>query len=129
MNHSFATAWDEGLTLASRRAWWRIAAGIEEQMLRPKVPTRTQNCQARGKEPVLKASGPGQVWSWDFTDLFSLYKNKVFKAYSIIEIFSRRIVGCRVEELKADHLAAHMFEQAFKDFGAPNVAHADSGRH
>lgn len=49
--------------LASRRAWWRIAAGIEEQMLRPKVPTRAQNRQARGKKPVLKATGPGQVWS------------------------------------------------------------------
>lgn len=127
VDHSFATAWDEGLMLASRRSWWRIAAGIEEQVLRPKVPTRTQNRQARGKKPVLKATGPGQVWSWDITDLYSPYKNKVFKAYSIIDIFSRQIVGYRVEEREADHLAAHMFEQAFKDFGAPNVVHADSG--
>ena len=127
MDHSFATAWDEGLMLGSRRAWWRIAAQLEEQMLRPQVPTRKQNRRTRGEKPVLKATGPGQIWSWDITDLYSPYKNCVFKAYSIIDIFSRQIVGYRVEEREADHMAVEMFEQAFKDYDVPQVVHADSG--
>ncbi|WP_190264981.1 DDE-type integrase/transposase/recombinase [Glutamicibacter nicotianae] len=127
MDHAFATAWDDGLVLASRRAWWRITAEIEEQMLRPEVPTRKQNRQLRGQKPVLKATGPGQVWSWDITDLYSPYKNKVFKAYSIINIFSRQIVGYRVEEREADHLAVDMFQDAFTGYGVPQVVHADSG--
>jgi len=36
VDHSFATAWDGGVMLAARRTWWRIAAQLEDQMLRPK---------------------------------------------------------------------------------------------
>ncbi|UYQ77352.1 hypothetical protein OF385_15255 [Glutamicibacter sp. JL.03c] len=57
----------------------------------------------------------------------SPYKNKAFKAVSIIDIFSRQIVLYRVEEREAGHPAAQMFEQAFKDFGAPIFVHADPG--
>jgi transposase InsO family protein len=126
VDHAFATAWDAGLMLASRRTWWRIAAQIEEQMLRPKVPSGSQKRQPRNK-PVLEATGPGQVWSWDITDIYSQWVGKSFKAYKIIDIFSRQIVGFRVEEREADHLAVDMFATAIAAHGAPTVVHADSG--
>ena len=126
VDHSFATAWDAGVMLASRRTWWRIAARIEEQMLRPTIPTRKDRRQPRNK-PVLKATGPGQVWSWDITDLYSPWRGKVFKAYKITDIFSRKIVGWRVEDREADHLAVEMFAAAIAVHGAPQVVHADSG--
>lgn len=126
MDHSFATAWDAGVMLASRRTWWRIAAEIEDQLLRPKIPTRKDRRQPRNK-PVLRATGPGQVWSWDITDVFSPWRGKVFKAYKITDIFSRKIVGWRVEEREADHLAVDMFQTAIAEHGAPRVVHADSG--
>jgi len=126
VDHAFATAWDTGVMLASRRTWWRIAAQIEDQMLRPKVPSRSQKRQPRNK-PVLKATGPGQVWSWDITDIYSQWVGKSFKAYKIIDIFSRQIVGFRVEEREADHLAAEMFATAIAAHGSPTVVHADSG--
>ncbi|QAY62867.1 transposase [Xylanimonas allomyrinae] len=50
-----------------------------------------------------------------------------FKAYSIIDIFSRKLVGHRVEDREADHLAVEMFTAAFAAHGAPQVVHADSG--
>ncbi|MGQ9351321.1 hypothetical protein [Mycolicibacterium gilvum] len=28
VDHAFAASWDEGVMLASRRSWWRIAAAI-----------------------------------------------------------------------------------------------------
>lgn len=77
--------------------------------------------------PVLKASGPGQVWSWDITDLYSPWRGKVFKAYKITDIFSRQIVGWRVEDREADHLAVEMLQGAIAAHGAPQVVHADSG--
>lgn len=126
VDHSFATAWDDGVMLASRRSWWRIAARIEDQMLRPKVPTRKERRQPRNK-PVLKATGPGQVWSWDITDLYSPWRGKVFKGYKITDIYSRKIVGWRVEDREADHLAVEMFAAAIAEHGAPQVVHADSG--
>ena len=126
VDHSFATAWDNGVMLASRRTWWRIAAQIEDQMLRPKVPSRKDRRQRREK-PVVKATGPEQVWSWDITDLYSPWRGKVFKAYKITDIFSRKIVGWRVEDREAVHLAVDMFTAAIAEYGAPKIVHADSG--
>lgn len=127
VDHSFATAWDAGVMLASRRTWWRIAAQIEDQMLRPAVPTRNGNKRAPREKPVVKATGPGQVWSWDITDLYSPWRGKTFKAYSVLDIYSRQMVAWRVEEREADHLAVEMFETAIARHGAPRVVHADSG--
>ena len=106
--------------LGSRRTWWRIAAEIEDQMLRPQAPTRKGRTGTR-PAPVLKATEPGQVWSWDITDLYSPYKGKVFKAYKITDIYSRQIVGYRVEDREADHLAVDMFETAIAAHGRPCV--------
>ena len=126
VDHAFATAWDQGIMLGARRSWWRIAAEIEEQMLRPAVPVSKQRRAPRNK-PVLKATGPGQVWSWDITDLYSPWRGVVFKAYKITDIFSRQIVGWRVDDGEADHLAVEMFAAAIAVHGAPRVVHADNG--
>lgn len=126
VDHSFATAWDTGVMLASRRTWWRIAADIEDQMLRPKVPQRSQKRQPRNK-PVVEATGPGQVWSWDITDLYSPWRSVVHKAYKITDIFSRKIVGWAVHDREADHLAVDLFAAAIAEHGAPRIVHADNG--
>ena len=107
VDHAFASAWDAGLMLGSRRSWWRIAAEIKDQMLRPRVPTRKERRAPRPK-PVVEATGPGQAWSWDITDLYSPWRGRVFKAYKITDIFSRQVVGWRVEDREADYLAVEM---------------------
>lgn len=126
VDHTFASTWDRGVMLAARRSWWRIAADIEDQSARPVVPTGRGSRSPREK-PVLMATGPGQVWSWDITDLRSPWRGKAFKAYSIIDIYSRLIIDWRVEERESDHLAVEMFENAFRQHGAPQFVHADSG--
>jgi transposase InsO family protein len=126
VDHTFASAWDQGVMLAGRRSWWRIAADIEDQSARPLVPTRRGSRTPREK-PVLIATGPGQVWSWDITDLRSPWRGKAFKAYSIIDIWSRKITGWRVEDRESDHLAVEMFQTAFRQHGTPQFVHADSG--
>jgi putative transposase len=126
VDHAFASAWDAGLMLASRRSWWRIAAGIADQSLRPVAPTRRGSKTPR-EIPVHVATGPGQVWSWDITDLRSPWRGTAFKAYSIIDIYSRKIVGWRVEEREVDDLAVEMFQHAFARHGTPRAVHADSG--
>lgn len=126
VDHAFASAWDGGVMLASRRSWWRIAADIEDQSIRPDVPTRRRSRTPR-EMPVLEATGPGQVWSWDITDLRSPWRGVAFKGYSIIDIYSRKIVGWRVEEREVDDLAVDMFKRAFAEHGQPRAVHADSG--
>lgn len=127
VDHSFATAWDEGVMLASRRSWWRIAAQMPDQSARPLAPTRRGSDRPPRQAPVLEATGPGQVWSWDITDLRTPWRGLAFKAYSIIDIYSRKIVGWRVEDREADHLAVDMFDQAIVGEGRPAGVHADSG--
>lgn len=126
VDHSFASAWDQGVMLASRRTWWRVAQTMQEQMLRPQVPTK-KGARTPREKPVLEATGPGQVWSWDITDLYTPWWGRTFKAYKITDIFSRQIVGYRVEEREADHLAVEMFQVAIRQHGPPEVVHADSG--
>lgn len=126
VDHSFATAWDDGVMLASRRSWWRFAKDIENQMLRPNIATKKSKKEPR-KAPVVVATKPNQAWSWDITDLYSPWRRVTFKAYKITDIFSREIKGYRVEKREADHLAVEMFEEAIAKHGAPQVVHADSG--
>lgn len=126
VDQSFASTWDQGLMLASRRSWWRIAATIADQSVRPVAPTRAASRTPRAA-PVLKATGPQQIWSWDITDLRTPWRGVAFKAYSVIDIYSRKIVGWRVEERECDDLAVDMFEAAFTGHGLPAVVHADSG--
>jgi putative transposase len=126
VDHAFASAWDQGVMLASRRSWWRIAAAIADQSTRPVAPTRSTSRTPR-VAPVLKATGPQQIWSWDITDLRTPWRGIAFKAYSIIDIYSRKIVGWRVEDRECDALAVEMFEHAFTHHGLPTVVHADSG--
>ena len=126
VDHSFAAAWDAGVMLASRRSWWRIAQALEQQVLRPTIPTKKGQRTPREK-PVVTATRPGQAWSWDITDLLTPWRGVVFKAYKITDIYSREIVGWRVEEREADHLAVAMFDTAIAGRGVPEVVHADSG--
>ena len=123
---AFATAWDESIMLASRRTWWRIAQKIEDQMLRPK-PHRKKGKRVKRGAPVVIATGPGQVWSWDITDLYSPWTGKNYKAYKIIDIYARDIKGYRVEDREFDEFATEMFREAIKQYGAPKIVHADNG--
>lgn len=123
---AFASAWDEGVMLGSRRTWWRVAAEIQEQMLRPKTPKK-KGQRVKRDAPQVTASGPGQVWSWDITDLYSPWLGVNYKAYKIIDIYSREIKGYRVEGREADHLAVEMFQHAIERHGAPRIVHADNG--
>ena len=127
VDHAFADAWDAGVMLGSRRSWWRVAVNIEDQTVRPVAPTRRGSNRPPREAPVLEATGPGQVWSWDITDLRSPWRGVAFKAYSIIDIYSRKLVGWRVEDREVDDLAVEMFQDAIAREGRPDVVHADSG--
>jgi len=127
VDHSFAACWDQGVMLASRRSWWRIAAHMQDQSPRPLALTRRGSTRAPREAPVLEATGPGQVWSWDITDLRTPWRGVGFKAYSIIDIYSRKLVGWRIEDREVDDLAVDMFAHAIAREGAPNFVHADSG--
>lgn len=90
-------------------------------------PQRPHGSGSPRKKPVLQATAPNQVWCWDITDLRGPGR-QVLKLYTVIDMFSRKVVGHRVEQQENASLAADMIEQAVLGlWAAPEVLHADNG--
>ncbi|MHC6595239.1 IS3 family transposase [Arthrobacter sp. C152] len=90
-------------------------------------PQRPYGSGSPRNKPVLHATSPNQVWCWDITDLRGPGR-QAYKLYTVIDMFSRKIVGHRVEQQENASLAAEMIEQAVLGlWAAPDVLHADNG--
>ena len=87
----WATLLDEGVYLASISTMYRL--------LRERNQVRERRAQARRPalvKPELVATAPNQVWSWDITKLAGPYKWTWFQLYTIIDVYSRYVVGWQV---------------------------------
>lgn len=58
------------------------------------------------------ADGPNQVWTWDITWLNTYTRGIYYKLYTIIDIFSRKIVGWEVWAEENGELASELVERA-----------------
>ena len=118
----FYRVMDQGVFIASEASWHRIA--------RAKNPTGDRRRQATHPSraiPVLCATRPNQVWSWDITVLPSIDRGRTFKLYAILDVFSRKVVGWRVEDAEVALKAVDMLETAITHEATPEVLHADRG--
>lgn len=106
--------------LASSRTWHRIAADLDTRPYRPRL-------RAARAKPVVTATGPGQVWSWDITDLKSHFSRVTFKQYVITDIYSRFRIASIVEPSESTDAAIKLFAAAFAEHGTPRVVHSDNG--
>jgi putative transposase len=121
----FATLLDERVYHCSIRTMYRILAGEDEVRERRNVRRHPQY-----RKPQLLATGPNQVWSWDITKLRGPVKWVLFSLYVILDIFSRYVVGWRIEEGESDELARELIEQSCrKQAIEPKqlIIHADRG--
>lgn len=80
--------------------------------------------------PELIAEAPNEVWSWDVSKLKGPVKLSYFYLYTIIDIYSRLVVGWTVAERETSEIAKKMF---LTSFGRQNidpgllVVHSDRG--
>ena len=79
------------------------------------------------------ADGPNQVWTWDITWLNTYTRGIYYKLYTIIDIFSRKIVGWEVWAEENGELASELVERAMlsekvkiKNNKNPLVLHSDN---
>ena len=78
-------------------------------------------------KPVLAATAPNQLWSWDITMLHGPGKH-TYKLYAIMDVFSRKVVGHRVEHTETAALAAALIRDTVTgNQQHPAVLHADNG--
>lgn len=89
----YAALLDEGTYLCHWRSMYRILQEFAEVRER-----RDQRQHPPYRKSELLAEAPNQVWSWDITRLRGPAKWTHFALYTVLDIFSRFIVGWMIAE-------------------------------
>jgi putative transposase len=122
----YASLLDEGRYVCSVRSMYRILA--EQDQVRER---RDQLRHPSYTRPELLATGPNQVWSWDITKLLGPVKWSYFYLYTVLDIYSRYVVGWMIALQEAGHLAEQLIEETCQRQAiAPGqlTLHADRGK-
>jgi putative transposase len=79
--------------------------------------------------PNLLATAPNQLWTWDITYLRGPIRGTFLYLYLVVDVFSRRVMGWRVEEEESMALAAALLEGSWLAAGRPEglTLHSDNG--
>jgi putative transposase len=120
-----ATLLEEGVFLCSERTMYRI---LEEN--REVRERRAQLVHPRAAVPVLVATKPNQVWSWDVTQLRGPAKGERYFLYVVLDIFSRFVVEWMLAHRESAALAKRLIRSASERHGilpGQLTAHSDRG--
>jgi putative transposase len=102
----YASLLDEGQYLCSWRTMYRILAEHDEIRER-----RNQLTHPAYSKPELLATAPNELWSWDITKLKGPATWTYFYLYTILDVFSRYVVGWLVAERESAVLAETLIAQ------------------
>jgi putative transposase len=121
----YGTLLDEGRYLCSVSTMYRILRAYQEVRER-----RNQKQNPVYKKPELLATSPNQVWSWDITKLRGPVPHVYYYMYTILDIFSRYVVGYMVATKEKATLARQMVAESCAKQGIEPeqlILHADRG--
>jgi len=121
----YATLLDEGIYLCHWRTMYRVLAVHHEIRER-----RLIRCHPTYKKPELLATCPNAVWSWDITKLRGASKGEHYSLYTMLDIFSRYVVGWMIAEVESSEFASQLIAETARKQGIqPNqlTLHADNG--
>ena len=121
----YATLLDEGTYLGHWRTMYRILAEHDEVRERRNLLRRPSY-----SKPELLATAPNQVWSWDITKLRGPRKWDHFALYTVLDIYSRYVVGWLIAEVECSELARQLIAESARKQGiTPGqlTLHADNG--
>jgi len=116
---------DEGKYLCSVSTMYRILRANDEVRER-----RHQKRHPAYKKPELVATAPNQVWSWDITKLRGPVTHVYYYLYTILDIFSRYVVGYMIANRELAYLARQLVADSCGQQGiVPDqlILHADRG--
>ena len=123
----YSTLLDEGTYLCSERQMYRVLA--ERGLVRERRRGGHQRRGAYGV-PRLEADRPNAVWTWDITKLRGPVKGVRYFLYTIIDIYSRCVVGWTVAEAESETHARRLIAEACRRHKVHRdqlVIHADRG--
>lgn len=122
---------EDGIRVSAKR----ISTIMQElglQSIRTNAKKEYKKRQQSQKQNLLErqfsAERPNQIWVSDFT-YFRIKGNWVYFCM-ILDLYSRKIVGCRVSQNASTNLVTATFKKAFKDRGCPAelTFHSDRGK-
>lgn len=121
----YAALLDKGRYLCHWRTMYRILAAhdeVHERRLIRRHPVY--------QKPELLAVRPNQVWSWDITYLRGEATWMHYPLYTVLDIFSRYVVGWMIAEVESSDLAKQLIAETARKQGIqPDqlTLHADNG--
>ena len=99
--------------LADMAIYIASEATIYRLLRRRRLLRHRDQSRPRGRRPREHvATAPNHVWAWDITYLPADVRGRFWYLYSIIDVWSRKIVGWAVHDVQTDDLAAELAEQA-----------------
>jgi putative transposase len=116
---------DKGIYLASISTFYRLLSIAGENRERRRQATHPARVR-----PELEAKAPNCVWSWDITKLKGPKRGEYFDCYVILDIFSRYVVGWRVEPSESGEMAKELIANSIVAQGVTPgtlTVHADRG--
>ena len=124
-SEAFHTLLDRGVYYGSVRTYYRILNANDEVKDR-----RNHRRHVVHAKPELVATGPKQCWSWDITKLKGHGKFVYYHLYTIIDIYSRYVVGWLLAPREAGCLAEELIEATCRRQQIPRnqlTIHSDRG--
>ena len=116
---------DEGCYLGSESSFYRV---LKQQGLLSHRDKSKPRVHSRPKD--LRARNANQVWSWDITYMNSALRGAYYYLYLVEDIFSRMIVGWRIEEVESAEHAGRLIDRACQEQGILRgklTLHSDNG--
>ncbi len=100
---------DRGSYHCSIRSMYRILDDAKELKER-----RNQRRHPQYVKPMVVATRPNQLWSWDITRLAGERKGKYFYLYVMIDVFSRYVVGWMITHEENSARAQHFIRETVR---------------
>ena len=120
----YAVLLDEGRYYCSVRTMYRLLQRNKQSV------QRRQRAPRNYAKPELLATKPNQIWSWDITKLKGPAKWQYFLLYTIMDIYSRYIVGWLIAERESEEIAYELIAETIlrqQIVAGTLTLHADRG--
>lgn len=117
---------ERGVYLASESTIYRILR--QAQQLNHRQSSRVG--QPRSRPKARCATGPNQCYSWDISYLTTAIKGQYYYLYLVLDIYSRLIVGWRIEGSENSDYAAELIDEIATREGIERdqlMLHSDNG--
>lgn len=121
----YAELLDEGRYLCSVSTMYRVLRAHEEVQERRQVRRHPVY-----RKPELLATAPNQVWSWDISLMRGPVKWTHFALYTVLDIFSRYVVGWMIATAQTSDLARQLVSESARRQGilpGQLTLHSDNG--